>query len=97
MSASPAFAIEGELSIYRAAELAQALNAWLPEAAQAHGRIALDLGDVTEMDSAGLQLVLSLQRSAQTLALPFELLSASPAVHEVLRLAALQHLLAPTH
>lgn len=99
MSVANTFTIEGELSIYRAAELAQALNAWLPAAAQAQGRVALNLSNVTEMDCAGLQLLLSAQRSAQALAVPFLLDAASNAVIEVLQLSALEHLAptAPTH
>lgn len=89
---SDCFAITGEFSIYRAAELAQALHAWLPQAAE-HGCVALDLSEVTEMDSSGLQLLLSTQRSAQNLQLPFTLKAVSPDVTEVLQLAALGHLL----
>ena len=83
-----AFVIEGEFSIYRAAELAQALQAWWPEA-EAGGAVHVDLGAVTEMDSAGLQLLLSLQRSAQTQRLDFQLTAASDCVAEVLTLCAL--------
>ena len=89
---SHTFAIEGEFSIYRATELAQTLNAWLPQAEQ-HGAAVLNLSEVTEMDSAGLQLLLSLQLSAHSLGLPLQLEAASPAVMEVLKLAALEHLI----
>ena len=87
---SHCFAITGEFSIYRAAELAQALHTWLPQAVE-HGSVVLDLSEVTEMDSSGLQLLLSTQRSAQDLQLPFTLQAISPAVTEVLQLAALEH------
>lgn len=99
MSIASAFTIEGELSIYRAAELTQALNAWVQQAAQTHGCIALDLHEVSEIDCAGLQLLLSVQRSAQALGVPFQLHAASTAVLDVLQLTALQDLAAhtPTH
>lgn len=87
-----AFAIEGELSIYRAAELAQALQTWWHQAL-ACGAVALDLGQVSEMDSAGLQLILSAQRTALAQDLPFHITAASDAVTQVLELCALQALL----
>lgn len=89
------FAINGELSIYRAAELAQALQTWWPQAVAA-GAVQLDLGEVSEMDSAGLQLLLSTQRTSQAQHLPFQLLAASPAVVQVLQLTGLEHLLPAT-
>lgn len=95
MSIPSAFRIEGELSIYRAAELRQALQAWAPGAALTHGCIALELGEVSDMDSAGLQLLLSAQRSAQEFDVPFQLLSASKAVADVLRISALLQLMPP--
>lgn len=99
MSIASAFAVEGELSIYRAAELTQALNAWVPQAAQTHGCIALHLNGVSDMDCAGLQVLLSVQRSADALGVPFQLRSASTAVLDVLHLTALMHLTVhiPTH
>lgn len=87
-----AFTIEGEFSIYRAAELAQTLQAWWPQAV-ACGAVHLDLGQVSEMDSAGLQLLLSAQRSAQAQELDFQVTAASAAVAQVLQLCALQALL----
>ncbi|UGQ45170.1 STAS domain-containing protein [Massilia endophytica] len=74
--ARSALAIEGELTIYRAAELKPVLL----EAA-AGGALALDLSQVTEFDSAGLQLLLMAQRQAT-----LQLLAPSDAVCEVLAL-----------
>ena len=88
-------AIAEELSIYRAAELAQTLCDWV-QSTPAGQALHLDLSEVTEMDSAGLQLLLSLSRTAQAHALPLHITSASPAVQEVLRLTALEPLLLPT-
>ena len=91
--ASP-FVVEGEFSIYRAAELAQALLAWWPQAVDG-GAVQLDLAGVSEMDSAGLQLLPSAQRSAHSQGLDFHISAASEAVAQVLGLCALQHLLSP--
>lgn len=90
----PVFAIDGELSIYRAAELAAALQAWVAQ--QSAGTpLDVDLSAVAEMDSAGLQLLLALQRSAEAQAMPWRITQASPAVQEVLALTGLTHWLAP--
>jgi anti-sigma B factor antagonist len=87
------FVIEGEFSIYRAAELAAQLQAWIPHALT-NDCLVVDLGQVSEMDSAGLQLLLALQQCAATASARFELTAASAPVKEVLRLAALEHWLA---
>lgn len=84
------FVIEGEFSIYRAAELAAQLQTWVPQALPS-GRIAIDLSQVSEMDSAGLQLLLSLKQCAHAGCADFALTAASTAVTQVLRLAALEH------
>lgn len=85
---SNVFVVEGELSIYRAAELAQELTAWL-QSLPAASEARMDLSAVTEIDSAGLQLVLSAQRSAQLHLHAFVIQAASAAVHEAWQLAAL--------
>lgn len=77
------FSIEGELSIYRAAELAQALQAWAA-ALPASVLPSLDLSAVTEMDSAGLQLLLSLRKTLQAQGQELCIAQASEAVREVL-------------
>jgi anti-sigma B factor antagonist len=74
-----AFAIEGELTIYRAAELKPALL----EAA-AGETPAVDLSQVTEFDSAGLQLLLLAAREAQRRGKGLQLQAPSEAVREVL-------------
>lgn len=71
-----AFAIEGELTIYRAAELKPVLL----EAAAGEAP-AVDLSQVTEFDSAGLQLLLVAARQAQG---QLRLLAPSAPVREVL-------------
>jgi anti-anti-sigma factor len=51
---APALSFEGEVTIQRAGELKQALLAALA----GPGDLALDLGAVTDLDSAGVQLLL---------------------------------------
>ena len=76
--------IEGELTIYRAAELATAMKAALAEV-PGGGAFELDLSDVTEMDSAGVQLLIAARRSAQESGRTLRLAGSSPAVAEVFR------------
>ena len=54
--------VDGEMTIYRATEVAQTLFASVR--AQA-GDVNLDLSDVTEFDTAGLQLVLMARRMVE--------------------------------
>lgn len=81
----PAVRIEGELSIYRAAELKpmllEALAALAPGAA-----LLLDLSEVSELDSAGVQLLMLLKRTAQQRGQELRLSGHSPAVLEVFEL-----------
>lgn len=87
--AANTFVVHGEFSIYRAAELTQTLQDWWPQATAA-GIVQLDLAKVSEIDSAGIQLVLAAQRSAQEQHLEFQITAASEAVAHALRLCALQ-------
>jgi anti-anti-sigma factor len=86
----PALRIEGELTIYRAAELREVLKdalAAVPE----HATLELDLRGVTEMDSAGAQLLLAVRQSAVATGRTLHVAGTSGAVDEVLailRLAA---------
>jgi len=52
--------IEGELTIYRAAELKNTLLAAVAE----HDTLDIDLSAVTEFDTAGVQLLLVAKRAA---------------------------------
>jgi anti-sigma B factor antagonist len=82
-----ALRIEGEMTIYRAEELKQALFGPLLQAA----RLEVDLSGVTEVDSVGLQLLMLAKRTARSLQGEFRLVGHSPAVLEVfdlLKLAA---------
>jgi anti-sigma B factor antagonist len=74
--------IEGELTIYRAAELKQTLLA----AVAANEAVEVDLSQVSEFDSAGLQLLLLAKREAGATGRSLRLVDHSPAVVEVLEL-----------
>ena len=74
--------IDGELSIYRAVELKQALLAPLTNGAT----LDVDLSGVTEFDTAGLQLLMLAMRSAQAAGCEMQLLAPSDAVRDVLDL-----------
>ena len=82
------FRIEGELTIYRAAELAVAMKAALAEV-PGGGAFELDLSDVTEMDCAGVQLLLAARRSASESGRSLHVCSRSAAVDEVLAILQL--------
>ncbi len=71
--------IEGEMSIYRAAELRQQLLGALDGAAA----LALDLSSVTELDTAGVQLLLAAGKTAQARGQALRLVAPSAAVREV--------------
>ena len=74
-----ALAIEGELTIYRAAELKDPMLA----AVRQHEAPAFDLSGVTEFDSAGLQLLLVARQEAAGLGRTLRVQAASAAVREV--------------
>jgi anti-anti-sigma factor len=88
---SQPFRIDGEFTIYRAAELAAALMsalAALPEEAT----FEVDLSGVTEMDSAGVQLLLAARKSVRDGGRRLRLGADSPAVREVFQTLQLDHL-----
>ncbi len=80
--AGGALQIEGELTIYRAAELRETLQAALaalPDGAD----LAIGLAGVTEMDSAGVQLLVAARNSAAAAGRALRLRDPSPAVADV--------------
>ena len=83
--AAACLAVEGEMTIYRAAELKPALL----DAVRTQDMPALDLADVTEFDSAGVQLLLMARREAARLGKRLELRAASPAVRDAFALLGL--------
>ncbi len=72
-------AIDGELTIYRAAELCANLKAAMGEG----GDLELDLAAVTEIDCAGIQLLMAAKKTAQAAGGELHLVGHSPAVLEV--------------
>jgi len=72
-------AIDGELSIYRAAELRESLQSALA----AGNGLELDLSGVSELDSAGVQLLMAAKKTALSTGQELHLVAHSPAVLEV--------------
>lgn len=72
--------IQGDMTIYQAAELKPALLAGL-EGAQ---DIELNLSEVSDMDTAGFQLLLMLKREASHLGKTLRMVAHSPATLEVM-------------
>jgi len=84
--------IDGEMTIYCATELRAALQAAL---AAGGGDFALDLSAVTEIDCAGVQLLLAAAKSAAAAQRTLRLARVAPIVAETLQFLGL-HLAAPT-
>ncbi len=93
---SSSLRIEGELTIYRAAELAAAMKASLAQV-PAGAAFEIDLSGVTEMDSAGVQLLLAARRSASESGRTLRVAGDSPAVAEVFRTLQLAPLFGAAH
>ncbi|ABO91254.1 anti-sigma B factor antagonist [Aeromonas salmonicida subsp. salmonicida] len=77
--------ISGEMTIYTAAELKQALTPLLYR----QQALELDLSGVSEMDSAGLQLLLAAKKTMQQGDSPLHLVMHSHAVLDALELCQL--------
>jgi anti-anti-sigma factor len=73
--------ISGEMTIYRAAELRAEMQRAL---ADGSGDFEIDLAAVTEMDSAGVQLLMAAGKSALAAGFALRLVAHSAAVLEVL-------------
>ena len=80
-----ALRIEGEMTIYRAAELKQLLLAPLDHPIA----LKVDLSKVTEIDTAGVQLLMLARREALSAQRPLQLLAPSPAVAQAMDLLGL--------
>lgn len=76
--AAACLAVEGDMTIYRAAEL----HPVLLDAVRTQDAPALDLSSVTEFDCAGMQLLLVARREARRLGKRLALHGASPAVRD---------------
>jgi anti-sigma B factor antagonist len=81
--------LSGELNIYAAAETQQAVQQALLEGGSA---LSLDLSDVSELDTAGVQQLLLLHRECVHSGRPLRLAASSPAVDETLALLGLRKL-----
>jgi anti-sigma B factor antagonist len=86
-NASSTLNIKGEMSIYRALELKQTLL----DSVTKFEDLEVNLADVTELDTAGIQILMLAKRQAQETHRHFRLTAHSPAVlevFEILNLAA---------
>lgn len=79
-------ALDGELTIYRAAEL----KAEMLAAAALGSAPVFDLSDVSEIDTAGVQLLLLALREAEARGVKLTLASPSAAVREAFALLELE-------
>ncbi|MBB1075021.1 STAS domain-containing protein [Rhodoferax sp. 4810] len=79
MSAANVLKIDGELTIFRAMELKPALLA-LPPVTE------IDLSGVTDLDTAGVQLLMLAKKTAQAQGRDVRLVGHSPAVMDVFEL-----------
>ena len=75
--------IEGEMTIYRAAELKHQLEHLLNPGVGSPGAHTIDLSDVTEIDSSGIQLLLLARRASSMAARGLQLVNPSAPVAEV--------------
>jgi anti-anti-sigma factor len=83
--------IQGDMTVYSAAELKPALLNALPVASQAE---RLDLSAVGDFDCAGLQLLLASLSRARSNGTPLRIVAVSTSVREVLELCQRADLLA---
>ncbi|WP_263262752.1 STAS domain-containing protein [Pseudomonas entomophila] len=77
--------VQTDLTIYTALELHGALMPWLEQPCEWQ----LDLAEVSEVDGAGLQLLLALRQQVLSAGHPLRLAGCSPAVNEALALCGL--------
>lgn len=76
------YALPAELTIYTISEVhAQCLN-WVRQDPAEHIRLRVNAGDVTEVDAAGVQLLVSLSRTLQADHRELQLLSPSATLSE---------------
>ena len=80
MTARASLVLEGELTIYRAQEIQQQLVAALADNPPG---LDIDLSAVTELDSAGVQLLMAAKRAALAAGLSLSLVGHSEPVLEV--------------
>lgn len=78
-----ALQLDGEITIYTAMELKKTILDALGECEQA---LRLDLSAVTELDTAGFQLLVMAKREAERRGKSFRIEAISPATEELIRL-----------
>ncbi len=83
--ALPMLRFSGELTIYRAAEFKQMLLAGLSKL-DGPAPLEIDLSGVTELDTAGVQLLMLAKKTAQAQQRELRLFAHSPAVAEIFEL-----------
>ncbi|MCB1994944.1 MAG: STAS domain-containing protein [Rhodoferax sp.] len=86
---TPALPLGPELTIAFAATWRETLA----DAVNAGGNLTLDLGEVTDFDSAGVQLLLAARRSLAERGQRLQVATASPVVRDGLQVFGLQSLL----
>ena len=86
--------VDGEMTIFSAGELKQPLLAALKPKKAAKGPVEMDLSNVTEFDTAGLQLLLLARQQAAASGRNFQVTGASAAVREAFELCGANGLLA---
>lgn len=82
--------IEGELTIFSASEVAGAIKESMIEPLAMAKDIALDLSQVTEIDAAGLQILLMSKRAAERHGAKISFINCNAAVQELLALSNTQ-------
>lgn len=90
MGTATHLAFTDELTIYGAGDAQRRLL----EALAQPGPVTLDLGEVGELDSAGVQLLLAFERECAAQARPFSVSAVSPAACEVFALLNLTRFVA---
>jgi anti-sigma B factor antagonist len=89
--------ISGELTVQTAAERKDEFLTAVDQSSKRRARsLVVRLAEVTEVDTAGLQLLIMLDRQARLLDVHWELAEPSQAVRDVLSIAQLGPDLAPT-
>jgi anti-sigma B factor antagonist len=83
-------AVEGEMTIYRALELKDVLLGALRAAGAAGAELRIDLGRVSEIDSAGVQLLMLVKHLGQSHGQVVRLTAISPAVRSVAEVLCLE-------
>ena len=87
----PTLVVEGELTIHTAGDRRAELMGLLERG----DHVAVDLSGVTELDTAGLQLLLMARREAAHLGRTLDVVGASPAVTDTLSIVHLDPALRP--